>query len=251
MDISLIIPAFIAGILTFLAPCTFPLLPGYLAYISGASAANAEDPKKAKFVRRRILVSGALYVAGFSLVFIIFGAVAGIVGQTLALYRIWLTRIGGVLVIIFGLFMMGLLNLPFLSRKFQVGATNLLGGHRPRNAFLLGAAFALGWTPCVGPILGSILFLASTSQTVLAGTFLLFIFSLGLALPFLAIALGMSSASKFIAKISRHLNIISLIGGAFLVGLGILLFLNRTDILISYSYRLLRFINYERILDYL
>lgn len=251
MASEFVIPAFIAGILTFLAPCTLPLVPGYLAYVSGVSAGDLKDGRKLKFARRRIFINGALYVLGFSFVFIAFGALAGFAGQALTPYRPWLARIGGILVIIFGLFMLGFLRLRFLSREFRLGATNFFLEHRPRNSFLLGAAFAFGWTPCVGPILGSILLLASVSQTALSGALLLSVFSLGLAVPFLAIALIIGSALRYVAKFSKYLGAISTIGGIFLIFLGILLFLDKTAILIPYGYRLFRFINYERLLDYL
>lgn len=251
MDFSLIIPAFIAGVLTFLAPCTLPLVPGYLAFISGASIEDLKDPEKAKGAKRRIFLNGVLYVFGFSIVFIAFGTLAGFLGVALAPSRIWLARIGGILVIIFGLFLMGVLKLPFLTKEFQLKVGGAVGGKQGRNSFILGSAFAFGWTPCVGPILGSILLLASTATTALQGAVLLSIFSLGLAVPFLAVALGASSAAKYIAKLSKLLSVISIIGGIFLIGLGILLFTNKMALLISYGYRFFNFINYDALLDYL
>lgn len=251
MDLTLVIPAFIAGILTFLAPCTLPLVPGYLAFIGGASVEDLKDPTKSKGARRRIFMNGVLYVVGFSLVFVALGTLAGFAGTALAPYRIWLTRIGGVLVIAFGLFMLGILKLPILNKDMQFKASRFMSGNRSRNSFVLGAAFAFGWTPCVGPILGSVLLLASTTTTALQGAFLLSIFSMGLAIPFLAIALGIGSASRYIAKISKYLHVVSIIGGLLLVGLGILLLMNKMTLLIAYGFRFFNFIGYERILDYL
>ena len=251
VDFSLIIPAFIAGILTFLAPCTLPLVPGYLAFISGASVEDLKDPAKAPRAKRRIFINGLLYVAGFSLVFVAFGTLAGLLGTALVPYRIWLARIGGILVIIFGLFLMGILKLPFLAKDFQLKVGGVVGGKQGRNSFILGSAFAFGWTPCVGPILGSILLLASTTTTAIQGAFLLSVFSLGLAIPFLAVALGVGSASRYIVKLSKLLSVISIVGGIFLVGLGILLFTNKMILLISYGYQFFDFINYDRLLDYL
>ena len=251
MDFSLIIPSFIAGILTFLAPCTLPLVPGYLAFISGASAEDLKDPKKAKGAKQRIFLNGVLYVLGFSLVFVVFGTVAGFVGTALAPYRIWLARAGGIFVITFGLFLMGILKLPFLAKDFQLKVGGAVGKGQGKSSFILGAAFAFGWTPCVGPILGSILLLASTATTALQGAFLLSVFSVGLGIPFLAIALGVGSAAKYISKLSKLLSVISIIGGIFLIGLGILLFTNKIGILISYGYQIFRFINYDSLLDYL
>ena len=119
MDLSLIIPAFLAGIITFLAPCTLPLVPGYLAFISGTSLQDLQDPLKAEFVKRRIFINGVFFILGFSVLFIIFGSLLGLAGSAVAAYRIWLTRIGGVLVIFFGLFMLGLIKMPALSAELS------------------------------------------------------------------------------------------------------------------------------------
>lgn len=252
MDVSLIIPAFIAGILTFLAPCTLPLVPGYLAFISGASLEDLKDPAKSKKARWKIFLNGVFFMAGFSVIFIIVGALVGFIGASLLVpYRIWLGRIGGVFVIIFGLFMLNVLKLPFLAREVKFKTPALFERGRPVNSFIFGSAFAFGWTPCVGPILGSILLVASTSTTALQGTALLTVFSAGLAVPFLLIALGISSAAKFIGKVSGFLNVVSVIGGIFLIFLGVLLLTGKMAFLVSWGYRLFQFINYDRLLDYL
>lgn len=251
MEYSLIIPAFIAGVLTFLAPCTLPLVPGYLGFISGASLEDLKDTEKAKHARWKIFLNGLFFVIGFSAIFIVLGSLAGFAGRSLAPYRFWLGRIGGIFVIIFGLFMAGILKLPFLAQERQLHVPALFTRGKPFNSLILGSAFAIGWTPCVGPILGSILTLAAVSSTVGQGTVLLAIFSLGLAVPFLAIALGIGWASQHIQRISKYLNVISFLGGIFLIFLGILLVTNSFSIWISYSYRLFNFINYDRLLDYL
>ena len=251
MDFSLIIPAFIAGVLTFLAPCTLPLVPGYLGFISGVSANDLQDPTKAKIARRKIFLNGVLYVIGFSLVFIILGSLFGLGGAALAQYRIWLSRIGGIFVVFFGLFMMGVFKLPFLNVEKHVGTIKVLKPGNPASSLIFGATFAFGWTPCVGPILGSILTLAASSATVGQGAFLLAVFSLGLAVPFLIIAASIGSASSYLAKISKYLNVISIIGGVFLVFLGILLLTNKLGVWIAYFYQWFDFINYESLLDFL
>jgi cytochrome c-type biogenesis protein len=251
MDISLIIPAFIAGILTFLAPCTLPLVPAYLGFISGTSLDDLKQPEKAKRARIKIFLNGLFFIVGFSTVFILFGTFAGLVGKTLFPYRIWLSRIGGIFVILFGLFMLNVLKFPFLQKEKQIRLPQIFKRGKPTSSFLIGTAFGFGWTPCVGPILGSILLLAATSATVSQGAILLTIFSAGLAIPFLAIAFGIGSAARYIAKFSKLLNVVSIIGGVFLVLLGILLFTNKMALLISYGYRLFDFINYDRLLDYL
>ncbi len=252
MDLSLIISAFIAGMLTFLAPCTLPLVPGYLGFISGSSLDDLKDPAKAKQARWKIFLNGFFFMLGFSAVFIIMGTLIGFVGaRFLAPYRLWLGRIGGVFVIIFGLFMLHVLKIPFLMQEKQLKAPAILRQGKPINSFILGSAFAFGWTPCVGPILGSILLLASTSTSALQGAFMLTIFSAGLAIPFLLIAIGIGSASRHVQNISKYLNVISVVGGIFLIALGLLLVSGNFGLLISQAYRLLQFINYDRLLDYL
>lgn len=255
MDVSLAIPAFIAGLITFLAPCTLPLVPGYLGFISGVSPQDLQDPEKASGARRRVLLNGVMYVVGFSLVFIALGTVFAAGGLAFAKYRLWISRIGGVFVIIFGLHMMHALKFKWLSflnadKHLKIPAS-LKPGH-PGSSFLFGSIFAFGWTPCVGPVLGSILVLASTSGTVLQGAFLLFVFSLGLAVPFLALAIAFGSATKFIQALTKHLSIISFIGGLFLVLLGVLLVTDSFALWLAWFYEVFSFINLEeKLLDYL
>lgn len=249
--LPLLIPAFIAGILTFIAPCTLPLVPAYLGFISGVSADELKDPTKKSKARAKIFFNGLFFVVGFSLVFIVFGTLAGFVGSSLLPYRVWLSRIGGVFVIIFGLFMMNVLKLPFLAQEKRLKIPAVFDRGKPSTSLLIGLAFGFGWTPCVGPILGSILLLASTSTTALQGALLLTVFSAGLAIPFLLIALGIGSASERIEKFSKYIKVASFIGGIFLVLLGILLLTNNISLLISYGFRFLEFINYDAILDYL
>lgn len=251
MEFSLIIPAFIAGILTFLAPCTLPLVPGYLGFISGVSTQDLQDPLKAKSARRKIFFNGLLFIIGFSFVFILLGSLFGLGGFIFAQYRIWLARIGGIFVILFGLFMIGVLRLPFLNVEKNLGSIKALKPGNPVSSIVFGASFAFGWTPCVGPVLGSILTLAAASATIGQGALLLSVFSLGLAVPFLIIAASIGSASNYISKLSKYLNVISIIGGLFLILLGILLFTNKFGVWIAYFYQWFDFINYERLLDYL
>lgn len=252
MGTSLIIPAFIAGILTFLAPCTFPLLPGYLGFISGTSLDDLKDPRRAKTVRRKILLNGLVFMLGFAAVFIVLGTLVGFVGSIfLAPYRIWLMRVGGVFVIMFGLFMLGAIKIPFFLTEKKITIPPLFQRGRAINSFILGGAFALGWTPCVGPILGSILFVASTSQTALQGGLLLAVFCAGLAVPFIIIAAGIGSLSVYVSRISLYLNIVSIAGGLLLVFIGILLLTGNFSVLISQGYFLFRFINYDTLINYL
>ena len=246
---SLIVPAFIAGLLTFLAPCTLPLVPGYLSFISGVSLADLKDPDKVRQARLKIFYNGLLYVVGFSLVFILLGTLFGLGGAALIKHRLWLSRIGGAFVVFFGLYMLGLFRLPFfLLVERHVISESWVRPGKPLSSLVFGTAFAFGWTPCVGPILGTILLLASTSATIGTGAFLLAIFSLGLAIPFLLIAAGVGSAGQWLAKVSRYLNVI---GGLFLIFLGMLLLTDKFSFWLSYAYQFFEFLDYDKLLDYL
>lgn len=242
---ELIIPAFIAGLFTFLAPCTLPLVPGYLGFISGASSEDFADPSKKKAAKRKVIINGIAFVLGFSLVFIAFGALAGLFGSAVADFRSILTRVGGAFVILFGLFMTGIFKIPLLQGTHRIKMPTWLERGRPHNSVILGGAFGIGWTPCVGPVLGAILTLAATSTTALQGALLLGVFSLGLGVPFIAIAFGFGSAAEHIEKVSRWLEPISKIGGVFLVIIGLLLITDNLVLLISYGFRLLRFLGIE------
>ncbi|HEY4496600.1 MAG TPA: cytochrome c biogenesis protein CcdA [Candidatus Paceibacterota bacterium] len=253
MDLSvetLAIPSFIAGILTFLAPCTLPLVPGYLAFISGVSLGDLkiEENKKLKW---KIFLNGLAFVIGFSIVFIFLGALVGFGGRHLIQYRDILARVGGVFVIFFGLFMLNIFKIPFLNKDFKPKTPKIFEKGRPLNSIILGSTFALGWTPCVGPILGSVLTLAGASATVGSGVALLSIFSLGLAIPFLLIALLINSSTTIINSISKYLNIISFVGGAFLIFLGVLIVMGQLGVWIGYFYEFFDFINYEKLLNFL
>ena len=250
-DLSLAPWAFVAGILSILTPCVLPIVPAYLAFISGVSLEDLKDPSRAPRVRRTIVLSGLAFILGFAAIFVLLGTLVGFAGSLLGAYRILLTRIGGVFVIIFGLFMLNAIKIPFLARETRLAPPALFARGRAINSFVLGMAFAFGWTPCIGPVLGSILLLASTTATALYGALLLAIFSAGFAIPFLAIAVGIGSASRYLARASRYLDAISVIGGIFVILLGVLLVTNNMVLLISYGFRLLQFVNYDRILDYL
>lgn len=251
MDTSLVIPTFVAGLLAFLAPCTLPILSAYLAFISGVSLDELRDPLKAAIARRKIFFNGLVFVVGFSAVFIAMGTLVGFLGAAFGEYRIWLSRLGGIFVIIFGLFMLGVLKIPALAAERALAIPQIFERGRPMNSFILGATFAFGWTPCVGPILGSVLFLAATSETALQGAFFLLIFSTGLAVPFLLIAAGIGSATRYIENFSKYLSAVSVVGGILLIFIGALLLTDNMALLVSYGYRLFEFINYDALLDYL
>ena len=256
LDLSaLIVPAFIAGVLTFLAPCTFPLIPAYLGFISGSSAADLYNPLKREGARRRIFLNGLFFLVGLTVVFVLFGTLAGFLGQTLVPYRIWLTRVGGTFVILFGLFTLGILRIPFLtqflSTERRIKPALIFKRGTPLSSTVLGASFAFGWTPCVGPILGSVLLLASTTATAFQGAFLLFVFSLGLAIPFLFVAAAFGTVSSSIRRVAQYLRGVEIIGGIFLIILGALLITGNFSWLIAFGFKIFRFISYDKLLDYL
>src|SRR3989338_2322995 len=261
LSIGFIAASFFAGLLTFLAPCTLPLVPAYLGLISGVDKEALKNRGPANAARRKIFLNGLAFIVGFSLVFIVFGVLAGFAGTALAPYRIWLARIGGVLVILFGLFMLGFFSalggstlggkLSALFTDKRIPIPNWLTLGKPSSSLFIGGTFALGWTPCVGPILGSILLLAGTSGTALQGALLLSVFSFGLAIPFLTIAFAFSQATVYIEKISKYLKGVSIVGGVFLIILGILLATDNFGLTIQYGYELLDFINYDKLLEFL
>lgn len=237
---SLLIPAFIAGLLTFLAPCTLPLVPAYLAFISGSLSG-----------KQKVFRNAIFFVVGFSAVFILFGLLAGSLGGLLSEFRIWISRIGGVFVILFGLFMLDVLKIPSLANEKKLFAASPFTKGTYLNSLILGIIFGAGWTPCVGPILGSVLFLASQTATAFKGAALLAVFSLGLAVPFLLIAASIENAEKHIKKFSQYLRPINIIGGIFLVILGALLLFGQMGLLSAYGYKIFGFIHYDSLLDYL
>lgn len=220
--LALIAASFVAGVFTFFAPCTLPLVPAFLGIISGVGQEELKDPEKLRGLRGKVFTNALFYVLGFSLIFILFGIAFSFLGQILTV-RLWIQRIGGVLVILFGLVLLGILRLPFISRDYQVRVPKLFKSSGKANSFGIGALFALGWSPCVGPLLGSILILAADSATVLQGGLLLVLFSLGLAIPFLLTALLLGRAFSAFGRLSRVLKVVNIIAGVFLIGLGGLL----------------------------
>lgn len=233
---TLIIPAFIAGVLTFLAPCTLPLVPGYLGFISGVPQRDLER----RSFRGALIRNGIFFVVGFTIVFVAFGSLAGLLGGALTPYQEWLTRIGGVLIIVFGLFMLGILDIPLLKRTRQIKLPGWLTLGTPTASLIVGGTFALGWTPCIGPLLGSILLLASTKTTAFSGALLLLVFSIGLSIPFIAVALIFSRAATLIEQSQPYLRAIAVCGGIFLVVLGVLLLLDQFELTIRYGFMIMR-----------
>jgi cytochrome c-type biogenesis protein len=209
-----------AGALSFSSPCTLPLVPGYLGYLAGVGTG-----------RRRTVVAAALFVLGFSLVFTALGAGASSLGALLLEHRLLLDRLAGVAIVVLGLFVLGLVRLPLLMREGRPLMEQVRPG--PSGALLLGVAFAFGWTPCVGPVLGSILLLSTAQGTLSAGVALLLLYSLGLGLPFLAAAFFMDRFRSVSGWLRRHGTVLNTGGGLLLVSMGVLVFLGQFTQLLS------------------
>jgi cytochrome c-type biogenesis protein len=215
---SLLLPVFaiVAGIISFTSPCALPLVPSYLSYVSGLPVSELSDGQ----ARRLVVRSTATFVAGFTTVFTALGASSTLFGSLLIRHLPTIMRVSGVVIIIFGLSMTGLFRIPILARERRLDLTKISRG--PLGAFPLGMAFAFGWTPCIGPILASILAVASTSHTMAWGAILLALYSLGLGVPFLVLALGIGRARRSLNFLSRHGRAIEIGGGLLLVAVGVL-----------------------------
>jgi len=235
-DVALALSAFFAGVLMFLAPCTLPIVPGYIAFVGGAGG--------------RIVRNALFFVLGFTVVFVFLGASAGLFGLILGSWRAVLAQGSGAVLILFGLLMLGVVRLPFISAEHHPTLSFLTPGS-VWASFLIGALFAFGWSPCIGPILGTILFVASVKATAIEGALLLLVYSMGLGIPFVLTALMLERAQVFANKTARAAQILSYIGGAFLVVLGLLILSGHTALLVEWGYKALNFIHYDRLLNYL
>ena len=224
--------AFGAGLVSFLSPCVLPLIPGYLSFISGLSLQELQSGAVGSAAGRRAFVSSFWFVLGFSLVFITLGASATVLGALL-LQKIAVLRIAaGGLIVVFGLHLIGIFRIPFLQYEKKIDVRK-----KPvtwLGALVVGAAFAFGWTPCIGPILAGILALAATQETIGQGMLLLTAYSAGLGLPFLATSLGVESFLRFSSAFRRHLRAVEVMSGLLLVVIGILIMADRLGLLAKY-----------------
>jgi len=232
--------AFIAGLLAFISPCILPLVPVYISLMSSKTIYKSESIKVSE--RLYLFISSIFFVLGFSIVFIILGSTATIIGQVLKDYTSIIGRIGGVILIIFGLQYTGLLRIHFLNmeKRFNIPAS-LKSGYA--GSFLIGVVFSFGWVPCVGMILSGIILLASQLDTLFQGMLLLGVFSLGLGIPFVLASIFISFFSNFLKKINKHLNVVSIISGIFLVALGIVFVTDSMTSVIGFLSRHLLFLN--------
>jgi cytochrome c-type biogenesis protein len=236
-SLPLPIAAFVAGIVSFLSPCVLPLVPGYVSLISGASVEELQS--KDRKLLNTVLLHSIMFILGFTVVFVCLGAAATSIGHVMKLYKKQLTWIAGAVIVLFGLHLTGILKIKALyadKRLHSVGS-----GKSPIGAFIVGFAFAFGWTPCIGPILSLILTAAGNADTVSKGVVLLFIYSLGLAVPFLLTSVGIDRFLVFYGKFRRHLQAVEVGSGVLLIVFGVLIFTRHFTVLSSYLGFLNRF----------
>jgi cytochrome c-type biogenesis protein len=222
--------AFVAGILSFLSPCVLPLVPAYISFMSGVSIEDLRHADRREVLGKTVITSIA-FIVGFSIVFVLLGATATAIGRLVLSKVVLITKIAGIIVIILGLHFLGLFkkSLQFLNYERRFHVKNIQPGIV--GAFVIGLAFAFGWTPCIGPILGPILFLAGGQDTLWNGIFLLSVYSLGLGVPFLLTAIATHSLLNVFDKVKRHFQALEIISGVFLIFIGILMFTGQFSIL--------------------
>ena len=227
--------SFAAGILSFISPCVLPIVPGYLSFISGVNVAELKGETTAG-LSRRVAITSVAFVLGFSTVFVSLGAAATLVGYYLQHYKRMLGMVGGVVIILLGLHTAGILPIRWLlyekRAEVKTRPLGLLG------AYVVGLAFAFGWTPCIGPILGAILLYASQQETVGEGVLLLAAYSAGLGIPFIAAGLAVNGFFAAFGRLRRHMRLVEYVAGGLLVGVGLLLVTNRLTLLANFFSKL-------------
>jgi cytochrome c-type biogenesis protein len=235
LDIS-ILTAFLAGIISFVSPCVLPLIPAYLSFISGFSIEEMKNEINRWKIIKKVSLSSSFFILGFSLVFVTLGASATFLGSFLRSHISLFNKIAGVIIMVFGLHLLGVFRIPWLyyEKRFHT-QKRTMGILTP---FVLGLAFAFGWAPCVGPILAGVLLLASTQTTLLKGMLLLSFYSLGLGLPFFVAGVGFNLFVDLFQKFKKHLRIIEIISGVFLIAIGVLVFLSSFRLVSEFLYGL-------------
>jgi cytochrome c-type biogenesis protein len=231
------IAAFFAGLISFLSPCVLPLVPGYVSMISGVGVEELKTQQG--HLMRRVMVNSIAFILGFSVVFIALGAAATEIGQVLGVYKHTLARVAGVVIILFGLHLTGIFKIKALYTDARLHSVK--GSSTPFGAFVIGFAFAFGWTPCLGPILSAILTIAGEQDTLAKGILLLAIYSLGLAVPFLLTSILMERFLKFYSRFRSHMHAIEVASGALMIALGILLVIGRFTLISNWLSFLNRF----------
>ena len=229
--------AFIAGLISFLSPCVLPLVPGYVSLISGAGVEELKAPQGQ--LMRRVMVNSIGFILGFSVVFVTLGAISTEIGQIAARYKHTLSIVAGVVIIIFGLHLTGIFKIKALYTDARLHSVK--GSSTPVGAFVIGFAFAFGWTPCLGPILTVLLTLASEQDTLVKGIALLAVYSLGLAVPFILTSLLMERFLKFYSRFRSKMHLLEVTSGGLMIALGVLLVIGRFTLISSWLSFLNRF----------
>ena len=231
-EVSLV-TSFVAGFLSFVSPCVLPLIPGYISFISGLTLEEMQASGAAAGAsRRQVLIASLAFVAGFTIVFVAAGASATAIGRFLYEQAPIVEKIAGLLLIVFGLHMMGVFRIRLLESDKRIHTQKKPAG--PVGAFLVGTAFAFAWTPCIGPILGGILGLAASRESVSEGMLMLAMYSLGLGVPFLLTSVAIDRFFSAAAKIRRYYRIIELVSGALLIIVGLLIFFDQFSLIVRY-----------------
>jgi len=241
MDNISLLAAFGAGFLSFVSPCVLPVVPGYLSFVSGATMEELAGGKSTRHKRWAIMADIIAFVLGFSVVFVLLGASATAVGGFLLSKLSLLSKIAGVLVIVLGLHMLGVFRFSALYREKRIHTESKRVG--PLGSFLVGVAFAFGWSPCIGPILGGILAYASTQETVGQGMLLLAVYSAGLGIPFIVAGLSLDAFFRFTGRFKRHFRAIEVASGVLLIAVGVLIFTNQLTIISGWMARQFPWLN--------
>ena len=235
MNTEVSIPlAFLGGILSFISPCVLPLVPSYISFVTGISFEELTNSNDSKELKKVIIFNSLMFILGFSTVFVvILGASAQIFGSVFVTYQDIIRKIGGALIVLLGVHIIGIINLGFLQRDkrlhfFRERPSGFLG------SFLIGIGFAAGWTPCIGPILSAIFTVAATSPNPWSGVMLFIAYSMGLAIPFFLTSLGINTFLRHFNRFKRHMRIVSVITGIFLIITGALIFSNSLAIIAGY-----------------
>jgi len=224
--------AFIAGLLSFLSPCVLPLIPSFITYITGLSFADIQDENPSHKVRQQTIIHSLLFIAGFTVVFVLLGASATYLGSFMQSHMSLIRKVGGLLIIVFGIHISGLVPINLLLGEKRFTIHRKPAGYL--GSFLVGLAFAAGWTPCIGPILASILMVAATEESVFQGIALLLTYSMGLAIPFFLSSLAIHQFLAIFNRFKKYIRILEIITGLFLVVVGILIYSNSMPILQRY-----------------
>lgn len=227
------IGAFVAGLLSFLSPCVLPLIPSYITYITGLSFSDLDAEHPTHVVRRKTMLHSLAFVSGFTVIFVLLGASATYIGSFLQQHMEAVRKIGGLLIVAFGVHVTGLIPLKWLLGEKRVSLKSKPAGYL--GSFFVGLAFAAGWTPCIGPILASILMIAATEEKVAHGIVLLLLYSIGLGIPFLLSSLALHRFISIFNRFKKHIRLFEIITGLFLVLVGVLIFSNWLAILSGYA----------------